>query len=922
MASFYRLGIIGALGVRLLWASIAGEIVHLPPRQVTEGQTISIEAIYTGDPAEITQARILYRKQGQVGYLETPLELRDAKLVGSIPGEIVAQPGIEYLIVLNLNNGGLVAYPPSDDPLNNPVKVPVSKPTQVSGTALANSGTGQSGQIIILSPSSGEKFQSGEPLVIAASMFNLENVDVNKVKLFLDNKDVTAYASISPDVITYTPQNLKPGTHTVYLEVGNIYGVRIATASWNFQVLSGTQSLLNVTLHSNVSLSSRVDELHIKTLDTSQASGDSVYYYNPIKKTVNRLDFNTDADFAWAKLRLLANLTSLEDTLHQPQNRYSLMLRNRWVKWILGDATPMVNRLALWGKRVRGNFVDLRLKYFNLQFVRGITDRSISGGAVFDTTAMEWQRTGYHYKRGLTAIHPSVGDGKHFELGLIFLHARDSVNTVTLKPKWFPYEYNYVWEHANYVDTVTFGQEERISFGDTSKIYYRLAGVKPQDNLVLGTDFKLFLDDRHIISQFSAAVSINNSDISDGPIARSQLDTFALLGDTLLDNRISGNGIDISLGKLDSAVSNSPFSFLLNADGQFDPAGKLADYIIVNQNLTLPIDYDKFQKGHRLAALTAMALDFDTKLNYANNFVTINYRFVGPKFISQGNPYIGMDYAGWKISDKIRLLNNMLYLDLTYENLYNNVSSIDPYHDPQTSVDTKAFGFSFNPGRGLPRINASVKGYSRNNHIDTLTVDSTGAVTSDPRENNFNLSSTVSVNYSFAMPFGQNSLTLNFLNSKRNDLRVGNEGLLRGTNMVGATVHTTWNVPLTTTITFRSNSNQLYEPGDPNYQKNQFITFGLLGVYRMLADHLLLRSGIQMLSFNKKAMQGSTIASTDQSQFHFNFGTVYRIPPLEYREYKIKSQLTANMEFRKYSSKSDGYSYTDKFLSLSYELTF
>ncbi len=920
MVFLRRISVLGLLGVQVLWASLAGEIVHLPPRKAIEGKSISIEAIYTGEPREIVKARILYRKIGQVGYLEAPLQFQDMKLVGVIPGEIIAAPGIEYLLVLNLSSGGIVAFPASDDPLNNPIRVPVSKSERVR--AAERGQTEQLGNIIILSPSSGESFQLGEPLVIAASLFNLGNVDVNAVKLFLDNKDVTAYASISPDVLTYTPKNLRPGTHTVYLEVGNIYGVRIATASWNFKILSGPQSLLNVTLHSNLALSSRIDQLHVKTLDTAEASGDSVYYYDLVKKTVNRLDFTTDADFSWAKLRLLANLTSLEDTLHQPQNRYSMMLRNRWVKWTLGDATPMVNRLVLWGKRVRGNFIDLRLKYFNLQFVKGTTDRAISGTAFFDTTAMEWQRTGYHYKRGLTAIRPSIGDGKYFQLGLIFLHARDSVNSVTLKPRWFPNEYVYNWEHPAYVDTIVFGQDQLISFGDTSNIYYRLAGVKPQDNLVLGADVKLFLDDRHIVSQFSAAVSINNSDITDGPISRSQIDTFTLLGDTLLDGRISGSGIDISLGKLDTLVQNSPFRFLLNADGEFDPAGKLSDYIILNQNLTLPIDYDKLQNGHWLEAMTSIALDFDTKLNYAGNFVTINYRFVGPRFVSQGNPYIGMDYAGWKISDKIRLLQNMLYLDLTYENLYNNVSSIDPYHDGQTSVITKAFGFSFNPGRGLPRVTANVKGYSRNNHIDTLTVDSTGNVTSDPRENNFNLSSSVSVNYSFGLPFGQNSLTVNFLNSKRNDLRVGNEGLLRGTDMLGFTMHTTWNIPLSTTITFRSNRNQLYEPGDPNYQENEFVIFGLQGVYRMLSDHLMLRSGFQTLSFNKKAMAGDAIQTSDQKQVHFNFGTAYRVPTVQFRDFNIKSQLTANVEFRKYSSNSDGYNYTDKFLSFSYELTF
>jgi len=191
----------------------AYELVHVPERTAVEGEDLELEAIFSGDVGEIGSAKILYRLAGQVGYLEEPMSIREMKLVGTIPGETIGAPAIEYVIVVNMTDGGLLAYPQDDDPLNNPVRVAVE---EKSGVLSDGEGQGAADeQLVILTPDPGAIVPFGEPVLVAVSLFNLQNVDINSVKVFFDNVDVSAYSLITTDLVTYQPDLLerRPSQH-------------------------------------------------------------------------------------------------------------------------------------------------------------------------------------------------------------------------------------------------------------------------------------------------------------------------------------------------------------------------------------------------------------------------------------------------------------------------------------------------------------------------------------------------------------------------------------------------------------------------------------------------------------------------------------------------------------------------------------
>jgi len=926
-----------SFGLSAFANQLQGEIIHVPPREAVEGSTLALEALYTGDLEDISSAKILYRLAGQVGFLEEMMVIGELKLSADLPGEIIGAPGIEYVIVLSLTNGGLVAFPANSDPLSDPQYVPVSEPAFVDQ---ASADTDNFGELIILTPDPGSIMPFGEPMIVAVSLFNLENVDINSVRVFFDNIDVTAYSLVTTDLITYKPDALSAGKHNIFIEVSNIYGVRLSSTSWSFNVQSQAQKIFDLRYSGNLNLSHRQDLINVSESQVDTLIGGdslSIPVYTPLTQDVSRLDFSTNLNFDWAKIKLFANMTSKEDSTLQPQNRFGVKVRTSWLKYTYGDDTPMMNRLALWGKRVRGHNVDLRFKWVNLHVVSGQTTRPVTGVATFDSTGSEWKRSGYTFERGLFAVRPSFGSGKNFQLGLFYVHTKDSINSVSTQPSW--------WDESTFSEelvgpngpiTIGFG-DDNYNLGDSTRdIQYFLNGSNPEDNVVVGSDIKLAFDNHRLVMEGSASFSLYNRNIIDGPLTRSQLDTFGLLSDTTYDDSLGSGFLDspLALSTIDDALAGAGLSFLLT-DGKFDPAN-LSDFFVLNENLTLPVDVENLNAGNYLAAMTTIALHFSTRLNYYGNFVHIDYHHVGPGYKALGSPVLRLDgkgWNGWKITDKIRMLNNMLYLNLGWESYKNNTTSLDLIADPRLAQNAFSGGLTLNPGRGLPTISTNMKFFNRDNNIDetteTIQVLASGedsTIIIDNRELNESLSSNVNLTYMLRTGQIDNTFSFNMMRSNMENMVIGKEGLLRASNLYGLNLRSEWGIPLSTTISIRNNQNQLYDDTDLNHQANTFSTYRLGAGYRLLGGKFILRSSVQYMTFTSEKYDDATqyaansLTSTVKTQTNLQMNTQYTFGTMNIGSSAVKSRVIGSYEQRSYSS--DYTDYIDNMYSARFEMTF
>ena len=194
-----------------------------------------------------------------------------------------------------------------------------------------------------------------------------------------------------------------------------------------------------------------------------------------------RLNANANASYGILKTTGNLYLTSEEDPTRQPQDRYFLGLDAKYANVGIGDAYPRFAPSAVMdGKRVRGISAGLDLGFFNLNYVSGEDIRRIDA----DSSQQIYTPT---LKRNLTAIRPSFGSGENFQLGFTYLKSKDEYGAA---------------------DTV----------------------VKPQENVVVGSDAVVAFDSHHFEWTGQVSYSLDNVDISapeftDASIDTSQLDS-------------------------------------------------------------------------------------------------------------------------------------------------------------------------------------------------------------------------------------------------------------------------------------------------------------------------------------------------------------------------------------------------------------
>ncbi len=98
-----------------------------------------------------------------------------------------------------------------------------------------------------LQPPNASITNNGTPM-ISADYSDPSNINMSSVVLIVDGIDVTPFAIITGSNVTYTPGiALSDDVHTVYLEVGDIYG-NIASMTWTFTVDTLPPTITNLQL--------------------------------------------------------------------------------------------------------------------------------------------------------------------------------------------------------------------------------------------------------------------------------------------------------------------------------------------------------------------------------------------------------------------------------------------------------------------------------------------------------------------------------------------------------------------------------------------------------------------------------------------------------------------------------------------------
>jgi hypothetical protein len=622
-------------------AQVSTRVSSVSPEEATAGNplTLTVELQQVG---EIDRILLLFRMFGEGQYRRIEMDITGNRAVATIPGSTVIPPFIECYVVLHDRSGTFEAYPFSDspDPLENP-------PQNTKKIQVREQSSGDA-QAVFLSPDPMSVLAPDE-LLVSVSLLRADSlVDRTATQLLIDGKDVTNKALFSGDLVAFTPGNanliLDPGPHSATVILVDRSGKTYRTSSVFFSIRSegGITQMERRKESFRYDASLQVESRHEDT-------GTSGQWFN-------RAGLMFRGSTSDVQFRSNLFITSDEKDYRQPQNRYFVGAELPWFKVALGDLYPDFPDLILSGKRVRGINSSVHLGAVNLDVAYGSATRAVEGTELkrflVDSLLREqtndpraaygqidsrlWGKYSYGtYERTLFAVRPSFGSGETWQLGFTWLNGKD----------------------------------------DMGSIRY---GVRPQENVVLGTDFFTRFDGSRIEIAGQAALSAFNSDISSGTFTEAYIDSV----------------------------------FPNERDAIKSARNILKSFITFNDNLR-PLSFKK---------LSTLAGQASIGLNYFDNALKFTYLYRGSDFNSFGQTYLRTDIEGINIVDRIRLFRNQAFATFGFEHLHDNTGATRPATTTYANLNVALSLYL------MPDIPGITVGYSRFDNENGLPTDSLAAV--------------------------------------------------------------------------------------------------------------------------------------------------------------------------------------------------
>ena len=455
-------------------------------------------------------------------------------------------------------------------------------------------------------------------------------------------------------------------------------------------------------------------------------------------------------------------ITDEEKSDLQPYNRYSFSVKSSdWLEMQVGDSYPLFPNLIMDGKRIRGLNGSLNFGAINVQASYGETDRSIEGKLLEKYTANEVPLG--------SDIIPINQSKYEFPFGLVEL-GTFTRKVLAIRP--------------------SFGSGENFQFGlsylhskdDLGSIEF---GARPAENLVLGTDLMFAFDSRNILFTSQAAVSLNNNDITSGTLTDKQID------------EIFG--------------SNSNFS--INPNDVKRVRNLIGNFITVNQYLG-PWNPQEFAS---LAAEAALSL------NYFSNNIRASYIYRGNDFQSFGQSFLRTDVKGINLVDRIRMIDNKLFLSVGYESLQDNLQKTKI---ATTTFQTFSLSASLFPRMDFPNITIGYNRLANNNGL-SITDKQNGMYAIDDITNRI----TLQLSYDLSVLVKHStSLSFSTSNKEDNSLLKFNAKFTSG----NFNISSYWTSQLTSLFGFVFNKSELFG------KLFNYVTLTVGGKYKMMKNKLQL----------------------------------------------------------------------------------
>jgi len=850
-------------------------LYHVPPQNVSSGESVKIIVSLFSD-ARVLESKLFIRSTNSLNYIEEDLSFNGSSWQYDIPSDRITQVGLEYAIVFRLDDGSTLAFP-RGDPLKNPFNLVIGPPKKRTRSFerrksyFQDSKEFQTKDFLVLSPEPGSTISPGDEL-IAVSFFNIPDIDTTSIKVTIDGQDLTSLASIGGGIISLIPGAQDPGPHSIIVESMTKYDQPIRPLSWMFNTDKGEWSIMD-----EISYSGKVDGRA-----SAQASGEQIVSYSEINGKFN-------LDLKWVGFKGTTRLNTRDSPFAQPLNRFSGNLYfGKYLNLYTGDFYPSLSQFTIDGRRVRGMGIDLDLKWLKVQSVSGELNSpvqrlgGVDGGLLLmnNETSIDsatgnpiffLERTGYTFKRNISAMRFSGELFSRFKFGLHYLKAKDDIGSIDLAIDdygTFNVDSSAYAGLSMDMSTGNYTYDEFLQVAQNNNSLVDLTDTKwnyrdPEDNLVVGFDIGTIMDKRRLDFTFTWNMSFFNRDIWEGPMSLSEMDIA--LDDSLdgiIGRQYDDNGIIIQGGLIETKDLPDPLGF--------------SDLFTVNINMTplVPIDVMSIEE-HPIASIINMPSSaFNMKLagNYPLSKFIVEYRQVGPEFVSLGNPFLASNIREFLITNRMALLDAKLMLTTGFKHRDNKI--LETVANP-LNTNTLTMNLSFLPGAGAPSYILNIQSISKNNEKEDL--DRIGESLVDNRDDNRATNVLLSLNYPVTYRSIKHNLVLNYNTVINTDKLSGDRAsgyFFSGSDSKSITVSivSRFQSPLRTMLNL--SAMDLLIPSldmEGNTIKNtiSWKTFGLKGKYSLQNNKINLTGGLSYIR-NKSLTTVSSI-------FDFRGGADYKL---------------------------------------------
>jgi len=249
-------------------------------------------------------------------------------------------------------------------------------------------------------------------------------------------------------------------------------------------------------------------------------------------------------------------------------------------------------------------------------------------------------------------------------------------------------------------------------------------GNKPEDNIVLGSDFSMSFDNQKIKFKTGFAFSMLNQNIWDPVMTNADFDVLMdEYADCFIGQIYSNVPSDLVWENCQASSELNPNwlpeeNIITEGTSLDDIPLDPADYenifhMNINQVPLVPIDITTGEIGiGEILMMPSLAYNIDLSLNYLGHNLDFGFKQVGPEFNSLSNPYIQKDIREQSFSDRVRLLENRMFIFFKWKRtedgiLENNIGKTDRFD----------MNLSLYPGIDLPTFNIGFGSYIRDNGI-------------------------------------------------------------------------------------------------------------------------------------------------------------------------------------------------------------